>query len=197
MKAYMIIIVLTLAAFLLFQSYMIADTNSTELKTYKIVKKVDNIEIRFYPATTLATVNSNAKSYRELASPGFRKLAGFIFGGNNKNIKIPMTSPVQMDINNESSSMSFIMPKGYDSSNLPIPNDNGVKIQQSTDEYVAAIRFGGFVNEKKIEDYKKKLIDILYKNNIKTLGNCRYLGYNPPYQLFGRRNELIIRIDWK
>ena len=193
----MIIIVLTLAAFLLFQSYMIADTNSTELKTYKIVKKVDNIEIRFYPATTLATVNSNAKSYRELASPGFRKLAGFIFGGNNKNIKIPMTSPVQMDINNESSSMSFIMPKGYDSSNLPIPNDNGVKIQQSTDEYVAAIRFGGFVNEKKIEDYKKKLIDILYKNNIKTLGNCRYLGYNPPYQLFGRRNELIIRIDWK
>lgn len=193
----MIIIVLTLAAFLLLQSYMIANTNSTELQPYKIVKKLDNIEIRFYPATTLATVNSNAKSYRELASTGFRKLAGFIFGGNNKNIKIPMTSPVQMDINNESSSMSFIMPKGYNTSNLPIPNDNEVKIQQSTDEFVAAIRFGGFVNEKKIEDYKKKLIDILYKNNIKTLGNCRYLGYNPPYQLFGRRNELIIRIDWK
>ena len=193
----LIIIGIMLAIFLILQTIMAASTQNTELQTYTVVKKEDNIEIRFYPATTLATVTSNAKTYRELASPGFRKLAGFIFGGNSKQIKIPMTSPVQMDINNESSSMSFVMPKGYDANNLPTPNDNGVKIQQSSDEYVAAIRFGGFVNEEKIEKYKKKLLDILDKNHITTKGNCRYLGYNPPYQLFGRRNELIIRIDWK
>jgi len=193
----LIIIGIMLAIFLILQTIMAASTQNTELQTYTVVKKEDNIEIRFYPATTLATVTSNAKTYRELASPGFRKLAGFIFGGNSKQIKIPMTSPVQMDIKNESSSMSFVMPKGYDAYNLPTPNDNGVKIQQSSDEYVAAIRFGGFVNEEKIEKYKKKLLDILDKNHITTKGNCRYLGYNPPYQLFGRRNELIIRIDWK
>jgi hypothetical protein len=107
-----------------------------------------------------------------------------------------MTSPVQMDINNESSSMSFVMPKGYSASNLPIPNDSGVKIQQSADEYVAAIRFGGFVNEKKLNIYENKLLKILLEKGITTIGNCRYLGYNPPYQLFGRRNEVIIRIVW-
>ena len=192
----MIILTLAVAAFLLLQFSMIASNNSTELQPYKIVKKEDNIEIRFYPATTLATVTSNAKTYQELAGPGFRKLAGFIFGGNDKNTKIAMTSPVQMDINNESSSMSFVMPKGYSASNLPIPNDSGVKIQQSADEYVAAIRFGGFVNEKKLNIYENKLLKILLEKGITTIGNCRYLGYNPPYQLFGRRNEVIIRIVW-
>ena len=196
MKAIMITLSLAVAAFLLLQFSMIASNNSTELQPYKIIKKVDNIEIRFYPATTLATVTSNAKTYRELAGPGFRKLAGFIFGGNDKNTKIAMTSPVQMDINNESSSMSFVMPKGYNASNLPIPNDSGVKIQQSADEYVAAIRFGGFVNEKKLNIYENKLLKILLEKGITTIGNCRYLGYNPPYQLFGRRNEVIIRIVW-
>jgi hypothetical protein len=192
----LLIISVMMAMFLIVQTIMTSSTNKTELQTYTVVKKQDNFEIRFYPATTLATVTSNAKTYRELDSPGFRKLAGFIFGGNSKNIKIPMTSPVQMDINGESSSMSFVMPKGYDASNLPTPNDNGVKIQQSTDEYVAAIRFGGFVNEKKIYLYKEKLLTQLHENHITTIGNCRYLGYNPPYQLFGRRNEVIIRIVW-
>jgi hypothetical protein len=192
----LLIISVMMAMFLIVQTIMTASTNKTELQTYTVVKKQDNFEIRFYPATTLATVTSNAKTYRELASPGFRKLAGFIFGGNSKNIKIPMTSPVQMDINGESSSMSFVMPKGYDASNLPTPNDNGVKIQQSTDEYVAAIRFGGFVNEKKLRIYENKLLKILLEKGITTIGNCRYLGYNPPYQLFGRRNEVIIRIVW-
>jgi hypothetical protein len=29
------------------------------------------------------------------------------------------------------------------------------------------------------------------------MGNHRYLGYNPPYQVVGRRNEIIVTIDWK
>jgi hypothetical protein len=197
MKSFMIILAIALAVFILFQSYMVVSTNSTEIQPYTVVKKEDGFEIRFYPATTMATVQSSAKTYRDLSGPGFRKLAGFIFGSNDKNTKIAMTSPVHMDINNSASSMSFVMPKGYDSTNLPHPKDPSVKIELSENEYVAAIGFGGFASENKIKIYEEKLKELLLKKEIKTIGNFRYLGYNPPYQLLGRRNEIIISINWK
>jgi hypothetical protein len=89
------------------------------------------------------------------------------------------------------------MPKGYDSTNLPHPKDPSVKIELSENEYVAAIGFGGFASENKIKIYEEKLKELLLKKEIKTIGNFRYLGYNPPYQLLGRRNEIIISINWK
>lgn len=47
----------------------------------------------------MATIDMAAKSYKELASPGFGKLASFIFGGNQSNKNIAITTPVHMDIN--------------------------------------------------------------------------------------------------
>ncbi|HAX95979.1 MAG TPA: SOUL heme-binding protein, partial [Prolixibacteraceae bacterium] len=43
----------------------------------------------------------------------------------------------------------------------------------------------------------EKLQDILRKKGFKTIGNPRFLGYNPPFQLVGRRNEVIIPIEYK
>jgi len=47
-----------------------------------------------------------------------------------------MTSPVQMDINDSVSTMSFVMPSAYKRENLPKPNDPGVQIKNTPDEYV-------------------------------------------------------------
>lgn len=55
-----------------------------------------------------------------------------------------MTSPVHMDINDSASTMSFVMPAEFQKNNLPQPNNSGVKIVTTADEYVAAIKFGGF-----------------------------------------------------
>ena len=84
--------------------------NKTEEQKYSLVRKYDDFEIRFYPSATVASIRSDAKTYRELAGPGFQKLAGYIFGGNEANAKISMTAPVQMDINDTGSTMSFVMP---------------------------------------------------------------------------------------
>jgi hypothetical protein len=43
----------------------------------------------------------------------------------------------------------------------------------------------------------EKLLNLLKEKGITPLGNPRYLGYNPPYQLVGRRNEIIISVEWK
>ena len=108
-----------------------------------------------------------------------------------------MTAPVHMDIKETGSSMSFVMPAQYNKENLPTQNNSKIIITESADEYVAVIRFGGYSSDEKIKENKEKLNALLQQKGIAHYGNFRYLGYNPPYQLFGRRNEIIVNIDWQ
>jgi len=172
-------------------------TNKTEEQKYSLVRKYKEFEIRFYPSATIAAINSNAKTYRDLSGPGFRKLAGYIFGGNESNTKISMTTPVQMDINDSVSTMSFVMPSAYTKENLPKPNDPNVHLKNTADEYVAVIKFGGYASDEDLKFYSEKLHNLLKENGITSFGNYRFLGYNPPFQFIGRRNEIIVAVDWK
>jgi hypothetical protein len=197
MKVIIIILVVIFVITLLLQSFTIMSTNKTEEQKYSVVRKYKDFEIRFYPSATIATIHSNAKTYRDLSGPGFQKLAGYIFGGNETNTKISMTTPVQMDINDSVSTMSFVMPSEYKKENLPKPNDPNVLIKNTADEYVAVIRFGGYASDKDLEFYSEKLQNLLKENGINPKGNYRFLGYNPPFQFIGRRNEIIFAVDWK
>lgn len=183
--------------FILFQSFMVVAVNKTEEQNYSIILEEQNFEIRFYPSATMATISSDAKTYKELSGSGFRKLAGYIFGGNEDGTQIAMTSPVHMNVNDTLSTMSFVMPSSYTEDNLPKPNDSGVQLSTTDEEYVAVIRFGGFASDQDLKNYSGKLKTILKEKGIASIGNPRYLGYNPPYQLVGRRNEIIISIEWK
>jgi hypothetical protein len=196
MKPFLIIISIILILLVLLQSFTIMQVNKTEEQAYKVILTEGDLEIRFYPSVTIATVQSKAKTYKDLSGPGFRKLAGYIFGGNEGSKKIAMTSPVHMNISDSNSSMSFVMPSAYNESSLPKPNDSSVLITKTKEEYVAAIRFGGFASDEDFASYTKKLESILAKKGIATLGNYRILGYNPPYQLIGRRNEVIVSVLW-
>ncbi len=197
MKNMIITLIVVSVILIAFQSFMVISTNRTEKQAYKVIKKEDEFEIRYYPPATFATIQSSAKNYRELSGSGFRKIAGYIFGNNESSSKIAMTTPVHMDINDEGSSMSFVMPSAYDINNLPRPNDANVKLHQTPGEYVAAISFGGFANDASIKRYAAELEKALGNKGIKSIGHFRYLGYNPPYQLIGRKNEIIVTVEWK
>ena len=80
---------------------------------------------------------------------------------------------------------------------LPQPNDKEVNLSTTEDDYVAAIRFGGFTDDAKIEMHKNELIIKLQELGITHKNNFRYLGYNPPYQVVGRRNEVIVSINFE
>lgn len=196
MKTFIILTTIAIVILVLFQSFTLMSSNKTEEQNYTIVLKDKDFEIRFYPSVTVATVNSKAKTYKELSGPGFRKLAGYIFGGNETNTSISMTSPVHMDINDSISSMSFVMPSSYNQENLPKPNDPNVVLQNTADEYVAAMRFGGFASDKDLLYYSDKLLGLLEEKGITPYGHARFLGYNPPFQLVNRRNEIIVSVRW-
>lgn len=171
-------------------------TGKTETQLYKVIRVEKDFEIRFYPSTTMAVITSSAKTYKELGSSGFTKLAGYIFGGNKDKKQIAMTSPVHMDIGDSVSSMSFVMPANYNKDNLPLPNNAEVTIKIAPDEYVAAIKFVGFASQEAIKKYTVMLENALKEKQISYYGHFRYLGYNPPYQIFGRRNEIIVALNW-
>ncbi len=191
------ILVLISLILILFQSFMIKSSSGIEKQPYKVIKNEKEFEIRYYPPATFATIKSSATSYRELAGSGFRKIAGYIFGNNETSSKIAMTSPVHMDISQEGSSMSFVMPSEYDIKKLPRPNDATVQIHETQGEYAAAIEFGGYANDQSIKKYASQLAQLLNEKGIKTIGHYRYLGYNPPYQFIGRKNEVIVTIYWQ
>jgi hypothetical protein len=171
--------------------------STIEKQKYRLVESEKEYEIRYYPPAMLATVYSSANSYKQISTPGFRTLAGFIFGGNETSTKIAMTSPVHMNINDSTSTMSFVMPSKYDEQSLPKPNDSRVKLEKSQAEYVAVLRFGGYANDEKIARHSEKLRKALEKNGINYSGNFRFLGYNPPFQFIGRRNEIIVSVNWE
>ena len=112
-------------------------------------------------------------------------------------MNIAMTSPVHMDVNDSVSTMSFVMPSEYTEKTLPKPNDPGVNIINTEDEYVAAIRFGGFASDQDRKFYTDKLQSLLKENSITTVGHYRFLGYDPPYQMTDRRNEIVVAVQWK
>jgi len=168
----------------------------TETQAYRIIKTEKDFEVRLYPSATIASISMDAKTYKELSSAGFRKLASFIFGNNNANKNIAMTTPVHMDINDSLSSMSFVMPSNYSKDNLPQPNNSAISIKTTTEEYVAAVEFGGYANDEEIKKYTAKLESALKANGVEYYGNFRFLGYDAPFKFWGRKNEIIVNVRW-
>jgi len=195
MKLFLIPVIL-IGIYVVFQSFMSVYSTKTEKQPYRVVLKDADLEIRFYPAATMATIYSKATSYKTLSSNGFNKLAKFIFGGNEQKESISMTAPVRMSLSEKGSSMSFVMPEKYATNKLPTPNDKNIQIQKSQPEYVAVIGFSGYANDEKINEYRNKLAQILTKRKIRTKGDFNFMGYNAPFQFLGRTNEIVIPIEW-
>ncbi|MEO8195333.1 MAG: heme-binding protein [Thermoanaerobaculia bacterium] len=74
---------------------------ATEEPPYDVVEQLGEVEIRSYAAVVLAETEVEG-TFGEVSSAAFRRLAGYIFGGNRvrgaagENAKIAMTAPVAM-----------------------------------------------------------------------------------------------------
>lgn len=196
MKILLLSLVIASVLMFVFQACALVSTKGTELQPYQRIQQEKEFGIRYYPEATMATISSQATSYKELGNTGFRKLAGYIFGGNDQKQQISMTAPVHMEMTDSVSSMSFVMPSKYNKEMLPKPNNAEVSIKTMPAEHVAVVRFGGFASDRKIRRNTEKLRQALEAHSIQYVGNFRYLGYNPPFQLFGRKNEILVSVVW-
>jgi hypothetical protein len=186
--------ILLLVLLLVFVGVLFAfKSDKIEMPAYSVIKKYGSMEIRQYPNMIVAQTMLMQSTQEQKMSGGFRTIAGYIFGGNDRNQKIAMTAPVVMKMG-DTASMYFMMPKQYNSTQLPKPNSSKVEIVNERARVLAVIRFGGFSSEMKIEKYKNKLAAIISENNLKTTGPYIYMGYNAPWDVINRRNEVAIEV---
>lgn len=179
--------------FIVGQFILLRTTSDIEIYSYKVLKKYDHFEIRKYEEANFSYVTMKTGSYQESSGSGFKSLAGYIFGGNEKKESIAMTSPVVVNLN-EPVTMQFMVPSKYKLDDLPTPNNSDVKFKTEKQKFVATISFGGWSNDKKIKEYTAKLNALLKENQITHFNNFSYFGYNPPFQLLNRRNEIAVEI---
>ena len=104
-----------------------------------------------------------------------------------------MTSPVAMSLD-DSMTMMFMVPKKYNKESLPEPNASQIEIREEPAKRVAAISFGGWADDEKIKRYKDKLIAALAAEGIAHTGRFSLLGYNPPYEVINRKNDVIVEL---
>lgn len=173
-----------------FYSFKLRDI---EMPKYRVIKKLGEVEIREYPSLILAQTSLKKSDYDEEGSNGFRTVAGYIFGGNQLQQKIAMTAPVIMTMG-DSASMSFVMPSEYSMQDLPTPSNNQVKLIQENSKILAVIRFGGYSSTDKIKKYADQLYLELKNNKLETRGKLLYMGYNAPWDVTNRRNEVAIEL---
>lgn len=193
MKTLLIVSFILFGIFTISQVALTYSSESIEHPDYKILKRFDAFEIRYYPELIVASTKIANDSYENSSSAGFRTIASYIFGGNEENTKISMTSPVRMELN-DTVEMSFYMPSDHTLSNLPKPNNSDVVLTSKKPQVVAAIEFSGWANNEKIEKAFNKLKNLLEEKKIRYINECTYLGYNPPYQMVKRKNEIIIEL---
>ena len=197
MKITIISFVICIIVLILAQVYSIMSTTRTEQHKYQVLKSYGNVEIRKYEPAIFSSVMLGKNSYREISGKGFGILAGYIFGGNEKKENISMPSPVTMELG-DSTKMKFMVPKGYTMNSLPEPNDKRIIFEQQNEKIIAAIQFDGWADNDKIEYYTEQLKSSLAKEHISHTNKFSYLGYNPPYEVINRRNEIIVElIDFK
>jgi hypothetical protein len=193
MKILLIILAIMAVGFIAFQLYSMRSQNNIETYPYSLIEKYEGFEIRKYEASLFTSVTLQTGDYNKASNRGFSILASYIFGGNQTNEKIAMTSPVAMTLE-DSMTMMFMVPKSYTKDQLPKPNRSNIEFRDEPEKVVAVIQFGGWASTKKIEKYRKKLIAALEKEGIAYTNLFYYLGYNPPYELINRKNEIIVEL---
>ena len=193
MKIFSIILIIVLILFVVSQIWAQRQVSGIETYPYRVVKTYDGFEVRTYERANFIYVTMDARSYSESSSKGFRMLAGYIFGGNDRQQKIAMTSPVVMEMDSDVT-MKFLVPAQYKMDELPKPENAEVRFTTEQERTVAAITFGGFANAEKILAQKDELFKRLAAVGIQHTGQWSFLGYDPPFKLFGRKNEVVVEV---
>ncbi len=151
------------------------------------------LEIRRYAPVRIAETNVDA-AWRDALEQGFRRLAGFIFGGNAQKQRVAMTAPVTAVRHAAGYALAFAMPEGVD---LPHPDDPRILIRPLPSRRVAVLRFSGrYDDDEAIEHKKRELMELVEKSGFVPRGEPTFAGYDPPWTIpLLRRNEVWIEIE--
>jgi len=159
---------------------------------WELIEELDQVELRLYAPSIQAVTELGSSAG---TSSGFRVLAGYIFGGNERAQSIAMTAPVQETLEKTRPVMAFTLPAEYSMEELPAPNDQRVSLVEVPQRTVASVRFSGWATGGKVARMQRKLLATLEAHGIEPVGTPVLNQYNPPWTApFLRRNEVSVEV---
>ncbi len=161
---------------------------------YTVLKSFEDFEVRLYEKAIFARTHIDAETYRSGSGNGFRTLASYIFGGNDRNESISMTAPVAMRWE-DGMVMEFMMPSSYSLETLPTPNRSDITLYEKPEVIMAGLSFGGWANDRRIASKIEELRQALEKQGIRHNGQFQFFGYSSPYQMINRRNDIVVQLE--
>ena len=168
--------------------------------------------VRDYAPRIVAETDT-AGSLSEASNAGFRRIAGYIFGGNRsrtadgtvrvamtapvtveaQSARIAMTAPVTVEPGDNRWRVEFTMPAAYSLATLPVPLDPNVRLREVPAARLAVLRFSGLVGDAALAAQTTRLRAWMAGRGLTASGPPRLARYNPPWTLpFLRRNEILI-----
>ena len=178
---------------LIYYSKSMASNQRIEEYPHEVINAYQNFEIRRYEEALFSSIRLNSTSFKQGSSKGFSILANYIFGGNDRKQRIAMTSPVTMTLEDNMRVM-FMIPNSLERDDMPLPNDRLIDFILEPKKTLAVVTFGGWAGDKKIAKYKSRLTEALSNEGIQHENKFFVFGYNPPYEIFNRRNEVAVEI---
>jgi hypothetical protein len=172
---------------------------------YETVGRIGELELRRYAAHLVAETKITGDFDRS-GSQAFRILAGYIFGGNQREESMAMTVPVTRQrttaspaVPTETSegtfSWTFVMPSKYSAATLPPPNDSRIAIREVPPQLMAVLRFAGRTSTANFRAHEAKLRAELASVGLTPDGPLSFAVYDGPFTpWFLRRNEVMAPI---
>jgi hypothetical protein len=172
---------------------------SYESPEYVVERRIGEVEIRRYAPYVVAETYVSG-SLERAGNGAFRRLAGYIFGGNRTSAgtsaKIAMTTPVTQQRVGDEFRVRFMMPSEYDLESLPIPNDDRVRLERVGQRRLAAIRYSGRWSKEAYERHLARLEETLSAHGWTPSGEPIWARYDPPWKPWLlRRNEVLVAVD--
>ncbi|KAA0252112.1 heme-binding protein [Acidobacteria bacterium ACD] len=181
---------------------------AVEEPKYSVVDRREAFEVRLYDPVVVAETAVDG-AFGPGGNEAFRRLAGYIFGGNDGGKKIAMTAPVAQEprpgtriamtapVGQERRDdgwvVSFTMPREWTLESLPVPDDPRVKLRAVGPRRVAAVSFTGTWGVARFDESAAGLVAALEAAGLTPSGPPVYARYDPPWTpWFLRRNEVLV-----
>jgi len=197
---------------------MLKRTPDLETPKYEVLaSKKGGFEVRRYEKFSVCSVTMNElkssgsdkESAKKLSNPqlsgatSFGALAGYLFGKNEDEVAMKMTTPVLSEGEGSKRKMSFVLPSDYweeEGKNAPKPLSDSVVNVSSVDGCERAVlAFPGFGRKSDVENRSNKLREMMTSEkewSVVEDAPVILAQYNDPFTPpWKRRNEVSVLVE--